>query len=583
MCRRRGCSRESFCAEAIRRLKAFIIRNMSNSANFVFTRVLSVLCLTLLLGACASSGDSGPGGVLEHQLMAEIAFQRGEYQVAMEEYLALADESGDAKYARRATELAYEFGYDQLALDGAELWVDLAPEESLAHAFLGRMYLRSNARKRAWTHLDMGMGPEAEREDRDYLGLSVELADSVPPARALSVFQRFNEPESDRAGVWAGLATLEAAAGDYEQAVKAARRTVQLAPDWTLARIWLARFLLLSGDRASAFEQMAFALEMNPGLEMELEFVQLLALADAETDARERIERLEERYPRDPDLLRTRALLLVGWNDLDAAREDFTLLLSEAYFVNESFWYLGEIAYRQERYLEAIRYFTRINKGSWLVRSRNAISQAFLALGDGDTALAVQRELAADFPKHSLQTLLPQAEMLAEMGRTEEALELTEIVIAQRPWDQGGWLFRGALMEQAGDLKSAVDAFEEAVDLAPDSAVALNALGYTLANNGRDFADAQRYIEQALAMEPENPAYLDSLGWVYYQRGDTEGALPWLQQAFTLMPDAEIAAHLGEVLWELDRRDEAIDIWAEALTAAPDDQTLLETTERYLQ
>jgi len=560
---------------------------MSDSANFdaicLPARSLLVLGLAALTVACAGRTEVADSRPIEHQLMAEIAFQRGQHRVAIEEYLQLAEDTGSADYARRTTELAYGFGYDVPALAAAELWVDLAPDEKLANAYLGRMYLRRNDRDSAFRHLDISLGPLAAREERDYIALSVDLADSVPPVRALDVYQRFQESALTQPGFWGGLATLSASANDYPRAVDAARRTVQLAPDWVAARVWLAQFLLFNGDTTSAFEQMAFVLEMNPGLEMELEFLQLLALAEAEQDARDRLERLEERYPRDPDLLRTRALLLLNWGDLEAAQADFTQLLAEAYFVNEAFWYLGEIAYRQEKYLEAIRYLERITAGTWVVRSRTAISQAYLALGDGETALAVQRELAADYPKQYLATLQPQAEILAEMDRIAEALELADIVIANKPWDERHRLFKGVLLEQAGELDGAIDAFQEAIELAPDSAVALNALGYSMSNNGDDYDDAQRYIEQALAIEPDNGAYMDSLGWVLYRRGEREAALTWLEQAYEQLPDPEIAAHLGEVLWELGREDRAIDIWAEALTSFPDERVLLETTERYLQ
>ena len=145
------------------------------------------------------------------------------------------------------------------------------------------------------------------------------------------------------------------------------------------------------------------------------------------------------------------------------------------------------------------------------------------------------------------------------------------------------WLFRGGLLEKMGDMEKASESFRSAWELAPTNATTLNALGYTLTLIGDDYAEAQQFIEQALSIEPENPAIMDSMGWVLYKQGNEEEALRWLGEAYAAMPDPEIAAHLGEVLWEQGDKDAARQIWLDALAANPDNQVLLETTGRYLE
>jgi tetratricopeptide (TPR) repeat protein len=562
---------------------------MSKSANSV-DRCASLLPLvvlaTVLVSGCmgnSSRVQSATSGPIEHQLMAEIALQRGQYQIAVQEYLSLAQQSRNPDHARRATELAYEYGFDAYAQASAERWVELAPEEVLAHAYLGRLYVRSNQLDKAFTSLDIGLGPLLERTDADYMMLSAELGESVAPTRGLLVFNEFNRVYSDLPGILGGIATLAAQAGNYTLAVDATRQTLQLTPDRVIVRIWLAKFLLATGNKSSAFEQMAFALETNPGLDMELEFIQLLAAADEQKDALERLDRLNVRYPDNPELIRIRGRLAVKWGELDTAQADFSYLLSAAYFVNESFWYMGQIAYQQENYLQAIRYFKLVGSGAWLMHAKNAISQSYLALGDGEAALTVQREFAREYPKQAIAALRPQAEILAEMGRLSEALEVMDIAIEYKPWDERLWIFRGGLLEQSGQLDNAVESFLQAEVLAPNSALVLNALGYTMTIAGHDYDEAFEYIMRALTLEPHNPAIMDSLGWVYYRRGDQDEARNWLEQAYDLMPDPEIAAHLGEVLWVTGERDEAIQVWTGALLKYPDSQALNETTSRFLQ
>ncbi|MCP4089542.1 MAG: tetratricopeptide repeat protein [Gammaproteobacteria bacterium] len=560
--------------------------SMGKSANSYLSYISLTLFMAMVLSGCAGNGQllqSSSSGPVEYQLIAEIALQRGQYQVAVQEYLSLAQQSANPEHARRATELAYDYGYDAYALASAQRWVELVPENTDAHAYLGRMYVRRNLLAEAWGSLDISLGPIEQRVDMDYMMLSGELVDSVAASRVLTVFQYFDAAYPDTPGIKASLAGLAAQAGELELAVVAARETLTLAPDWAIVRIWLSRFLLLAGDRVSAFEQMAFALEITPGLEMELEFVELLAMAGEGREALQRLERLSTRYPKSPDLVRIRGALALQLSDFDTAQSDFSYLLSEAYFVNESFWHLGQLAFMQGNYLQAIRYFQRVNSGSWFFPARTAISQAYLELGDGETALAVQYEFANEYPRQAVASLQPQADILVEMGRLPDALEIINSALEYKPWDEGLWLYRGGLLEQLGKLDASVESFRRASELAPDSALTLNALGYTLSIAGEDYDEAYTYIQRALDKEPNNPAIMDSMGWVLYLQGKPDEALSWLRQAYALMPDPVIAAHLGEVLWVGDERDEAIQIWTDALLKDPDSQVLNETTSRFMQ
>ena len=118
------------------------------------------------------------------------------------------------------------------------------------------------------------------------------------------------------------------------------------------------------------------------------------------------------------------------------------------------------------------------------------------------------------------------------------------------------------------------------LNLNPGDANALNALGYTLANRTQRYAEAEQLIARALELDPEEPAILDSMGWVLYRLGDIEGALAYLTRAYALFPDPEVAAHLGEVLWVSGDTEEAKKIWQGALLKDPQHSVLHSTLER---
>jgi Flp pilus assembly protein TadD len=137
------------------------------------------------------------------------------------------------------------------------------------------------------------------------------------------------------------------------------------------------------------------------------------------------------------------------------------------------------------------------------------------------------------------------------------------------------------LAEKLGRMDVMESSMRKVIKIRPDHAHAYNALGYTLADRNERLPEARELIEQAIKLAPDDAFIMDSMGWVLYRQGDNAGALKWLQRAYSLRPDAEIAAHLGEVLWVMGRRAEAQKIWKEAAAKTPSNETLTKTLERF--
>src|SRR5690606_23202634 len=117
-------------------------------------------------------------------------------------------------------------------------------------------------------------------------------------------------------------------------------------------------------------------------------------------------------------------------------------------------------------------------------------------------------------------------------------------------------------------------------ELDPNNANAYNALGYTYADQNRMLDEAEDLLEQALALDPDNPYILDSVGWYLFRTGDLEAAVEYLERSYQQLPSADVAAHLGEALWVSNRSDEARKIWREGKAQDPENETLLKTLER---
>ena len=176
--------------------------------------------------------------------------------------------------------------------------------------------------------------------------------------------------------------------------------------------------------------------------------------------------------------------------------------------------------------------------------------------------------------------LLAEAQILRDAERPTEALALLEAALRENPEDTGLLYEAAMLAERIGRMDLLEARLRRVLELQPDHAHALNALGYSLADRGLRLDEAEALIARAHALMPQDPFILDSLGWVRFRRGDQVGALVHLERAYGMRKDAEIAAHLGEVLWTLGRRDEARRIFAEALAAHPDNRLLTDTGRR---
>jgi tetratricopeptide (TPR) repeat protein len=173
-----------------------------------------------------------------------------------------------------------------------------------------------------------------------------------------------------------------------------------------------------------------------------------------------------------------------------------------------------------------------------------------------------------------------RAELLVRLGLPGEAVAVYDELLAQHPDDAGIRYARGMLHVELGQVDAAVADFEHVVAMYPDDPSALNALGYTLTDMTDRHDEALLLIQRALELEPDNPAILDSMGWVLFRLGRPEEALPYVESAWALQKDEEIAAHLGEVLWGLGRIDEARSVWLEAIIEFPGSQVLLDTMGR---
>jgi tetratricopeptide (TPR) repeat protein len=269
--------------------------------------------------------------------------------------------------------------------------------------------------------------------------------------------------------------------------------------------------------------------------------------------------------------------------DKDEQAEDvFKKLLEQPEWKYQASFYLGKIEEKRGNTKKALVWFDKVLDGPLVFDA--SISAISLLAKDKqfDEANSRLSLLQTKFPQQKLRILLVQAELYSQQKQYEKAFNLLTEALVDLP-DQKELLYTRALMAERVNKPDIVEAdLKKILAVEPDNVEALNALGYTLLNKPGRYAEAEKYLQQALRLEPDAAVIIDSYGWLQFKLGNTEKALGYLQQAYEKQQENEIAAHLAEVLWALGRKDEAKKLFNKAIKDAPDDEYLLDFQRRIL-
>ena len=545
-----------------------------------FPATFSLLVALLLVMPVLALADEQSAS--DHVLKAEVALHQDDYLTGVSEYRKAAELSDSVEIARQATRLAFDYGFDEQAVKAASRWVELDPESDEALVHLAQLQLRIGdlrASRRSFGKLiERGEQPAEER-----LFTLMSFISQEDPHDADELMRALAKPYKDSALVQYSVAAVALQADEAEFAMAAAKRAMELDPDWLKPKLLYGRAMLLAGDVEKAIDYTARLIgdDPDPDPDARMELALMYMTSGQEDYALSQVNQvLLERASR-TDALRMMAIINFRQNNLDAARDDFEDLLASGDYTADALFYLAQIADIRGEHDRAIRLYSQVMGGSNAVASqRRAAFIMAWQKDDLDGALERLSKFAKDRPTFAVDMVKAKASLLGSLGKHEEALQLFDQSVAYRPNDETAALSRAELMLRMGRLDDSIEAYRAAAKRWPDSSMTLNALGYTLADRTEEYREAEKLIRKALKYDPQSAAIIDSLGWVLHKRGKHEEALQHLESAYVEFPDHEVAAHLVEVLAALDRNDEALDLLAAAESDNPDSELLKDVRER---
>ncbi len=509
-------------------------------------------------------------------VLADMALSRGDCRGGTDRYIKAALATNDATISKRASEIAAECQQIAASAKAARRWQKLDPESADASAAVAiaavRLYQPAEASAAILRTQTLG-------GDEPLIKLIGDASDAGGSAIALKTLRpTFESPDvSDRllaAGVDLALETF-----DFTIARKLAERMLTNEPASGTARAQLARVLTAEGDAVSAVAVAQEAAALDPDTER-FAYVDTLMRLDRLDEARQELEsmREDESVRSEADLRLGKLAYQVG--DLEEAGRRFGSLISSPAAAPEAFFYLSSIAERDGRTDLALEGYSRLAEAGAGLIVRGRAARLLLAKNDRDGAFRMLDEHAAKERSEILDVEFTKAALLSDAGKSTEAIALLQLALERFP-DHPGVRYQIALFQdKAGQEREAVRSFETLLKVRPEDASLLNALGYSLADHNQKLPRAEMLIRKALEASPDNPAFLDSLGWVLFRRGDIPGAIPHLERAYRIFPDSEIASHWGEVLWVNGKQSEARALWARALARAPESKPLRDTIER---
>jgi tetratricopeptide (TPR) repeat protein len=346
-----------------------------------------------------------------------------------------------------------------------------------------------------------------------------------------------------------------------------------------------ARVLLRLGRADEAVVSLQKAVERNPDDQnLRLTYARLLVDIKQYDKARIEFEKLLKALPDDAELLYTLGLLSLESQRLDDAEKYMMMLVRMDERDGEAQYYLGRIYENRKQYDEAIEWYEQVHIGDYQFDARLRIADMLGLAGKTDQAIEhLDAMLKGSQSDGTLVRIyIAKGELLRQAHRYEDAMAVFNTALGIVP-DNSDLLYARALVaERLGRIDQLEADLKIILKTEPDNAHALNALGFTLADQTDRYQEAYDYLKRAIEIMPEDPAIIDSLGWVYYRMGNYEEAIRLLRTALSHFDDAEIAAHLGEVLWVSGDQQEARGIWQEALKKSPDDPVLQEVMQRFI-
>ncbi len=522
--------------------------------------------------------------VLFMLLTAELAGQRGQYEIALEGYLEAAKRVHDPRLTERAAMIAFYTKDAAKSNEAVSLWLKQDPNSLSARKIAALSALKAEDKQQAVEHLSVLLKRDPAGFEKTLLELVSALQKDGNVPFIYEVMETLSVKHPNQAAIYFIQSLLASDMKNKGLADRKIEQALQLQPNWDKALILQAQMAVYAEDYPRAETLLRNAVQKYPdNQKFKKMLAQVLIKSTKYEEAGEVYETLIANDAKDYESQFSLGLVQLQLDRDDKAEDIFKHTLEQAEWRSQSNFYLGKIEEKRDNTENALGWFDKVTDGPFQFEA--AVTAISLLAKDKqyDKAEWRLKALPGKFPKQKPRIVLIQAELYSQQKQHEKAFNYLTEELKNYP-DQEELLYSRALIaDRMGKLDAMEADLQKILAKVPDNVEALNALGYSLADKTTRYAEAETYLLRALRVKPDEAVILDSYGWLKYKMGDRQAALGYLQKAYDKQPENEIAAHLAEVLWASGKKEDAKKIILDALDDAPDDPYLLGFKNKFMQ
>jgi len=515
-------------------------------------------------------------------MTAEIAGQRGQYALALDGYLRAANKVKDAEVIKRAAKIAL-YLQDEAKLERSLiLWLEVEPDSLEARYLMAVAAIKSGDKSRAVQSFDFILTQDGSDFDNNALAMLKGLQKPSEMTLAYQVFEELSIQYPDNAQLYFVQALMDAQSKRNRQAQLKVTQVLVLEPNWVKALLLQAQLYIAQGKLAEATEFLQRADKEEPREQVREQIAQLLMQQERFNEAQDVLLELIAQAPENNELKLHLALVYLQLDKEKKARVILQALVADPVYRDRAAFYLGRIEAKARRAHEALQWFDVIDTAPYKYEA--GVSSILILMDErrfDDGLLRVQR-MQAEYPQKKSDLILIESEIYSQMQSYEKAFDVLTGGLLADPDNHKILYARALIAEKLDKLQILEDDLKYILEKNPNDATALNALGYTLVDKTHRYAEAKVYLDKAIALKPDDAIIMDSYGWLLFKLNKIPEAYQYLRRAYNLEPQAEIAAHLVDVLWVMGEQKEAKNILFDALQKNPSDSLLIKVKERLL-
>ena len=567
-----------------------ISKKIFNVKNLILTIFLAN---TLLINGCATNAAESYGKSAQvnkfndetdfvfKYLVAEVAGQRGDLSTSSKVFYELASTTQDASLAERAAKIAAYGNVPGMTIPTIKLWAELDPTSNEAQQAMTEVLIATEKLDEAKVYLAK-LFSKKETRAGGFLYLNNLLSRSKDKKAVLNLVQSLAAPYPELAEAQFAIAQSAYTANQNNVALHALDKAEMLKPGWILSALLKGQILFNQTPQSSIDFYQAFLEKYPDSNEIRTNMAKIMVSQKQYEDAKKQYPTILQYGNNSPEISAVIGLLSFQAGDFSEAEGYFQKALTQNFKDTDQLYiYLAQVIEKQSRYDEAITWYKKVRPGPHFLEAQIDFSNLISNTQSVDKAIELLDAIEDLTTEQQIIVIQTQASLLAKAKRDKDAFELLENAVKNLPNTPELIYDYARAAERVNKLDIMERELRKTISAKPDFAAAYNALGYSFADRNINLDEAVTLIEKALTLSPNDHYMLDSLGWAYYRKGKLDKAIKYLEQAYQINQDPEIAAHLGEVLWQKGRHVEAKKIWTDAINKNPDNEVLISTTNKF--